>query len=69
MEGSNDQENWVVLDIQNDIIFEGRNTTKEFILQEQPLEPYLYYRLNVTQNNGDSSFQLSEWRLYDVLDF
>lgn len=60
--GSNDGANWDVLDTRVDQTFDGRNITREFMVNNDTA--YQYYRLSVTSNNGGSVIQISEWRLY-----
>ncbi|WP_162558755.1 discoidin domain-containing protein [Robertkochia solimangrovi] len=59
--GSNDGTTWDSLDSRVDQVFESRNQTKEFNVSNTTA--YLYYRMNITANNGSADFQLSEWRL------
>ena len=59
--GSNDGSSWTVLDERADVTFSDRNQTREFDFDNST--EYLYYRLNITDYNGDYNFQLSEWRL------
>ncbi len=61
--GSNDEVNWVTLDTRTDESFAGRNETKEYTFDSTT--PYKYYRMNITANNGDGLFQLSEWRILE----
>ncbi|MEH6406221.1 MAG: discoidin domain-containing protein [Leeuwenhoekiella sp.] len=67
--GSNDGENWDVLDTRTDQSFSERNQTKEFNFENE--QEYLYYRINVLANNGGGLLQISEWRLLklELLDF
>jgi hypothetical protein len=62
--GSNDEATWVTLDTRADESFAGRNETKEYSFNSTT--PYRYYRMYITANNGDSLFQLSEWRLFET---
>ncbi|MGQ7867837.1 DUF4998 domain-containing protein [Sunxiuqinia sp. sy24] len=60
--GSNDAQDWTVLDTRNDHAFTDRNQTLSFDIQSDTA--YKYYVLAVTANNGGGLFQLSEWTLY-----
>jgi len=60
--GSNDGSKWDVLDSRKDIDFMVKFNTMEFSVQNQ--NEYLMFRLNITENNGGSSFQFSEWQLF-----
>lgn len=62
--GSNDQQNWEIIDIQENITFDERNQTKSFQLDSEA--SYRFYRLSVTENAGSADFQLSEWGLLHV---
>jgi hypothetical protein len=61
-QGSNDSVNWVTLDTRTDETFETRALIKMYTFQNTT--PYLYYRLNITANNGASGTQLAEWEIY-----
>jgi len=60
---SNDGENWVTLDTQSNITFSERKQTKTFPITNNVA--YKIYRLNVTENGGDSRLQFSEFGLYE----
>lgn len=60
--GSNDGENWDLLDERTGETFNSRNLTREFYFANDTA--YTYYRLDVTSNNGSGLFQMSEWRLF-----
>jgi hypothetical protein len=62
LEASNDGENWVVLDERRNITFPGRESTQRFEVENDEL--YQYYKLQITENNGNNLFQLSEWTLF-----
>ena len=66
LEGSNDGTTWDVLDTRTNQTWDSRNQTKDFIFDNE--EPYKYYRLNITANNGSSLIQISEWRLMVIPD-
>ena len=61
LEGSNDGENWVELDSRSNQSFGSRYQTNEYIFENEVA--YNYYRMNITENNGDGLFQCAEWRL------
>lgn len=50
--GSDDGENWTVLDTQTGIKFSSRFQSKTFIFENDTA--YAYYKINITKNNGDS---------------
>lgn len=60
--GSNDGENWEVLDERMGQTFTGRNQTREFYFSNDTA--YTYYRLDITSNNGAGLFQMSEWQVF-----
>lgn len=62
--GSNDGQNWVVLDSRSDERFGGRNETREFLVNND--ESYKYYRINIIENNGSNLLQISEWRILNL---
>ncbi|MFJ7915867.1 MULTISPECIES: SPRY domain-containing protein, partial [unclassified Lysinibacillus] len=53
-EGSNNDSDWIILDTQTNISFTSAIQEKEFSIANN--EEYLYYRLNITKNNGSSSY-------------
>lgn len=64
--GSNDKINWDVLDVKQNIDFEGRFMSKVFLLDQE--RTYKYFRISISANHGDGAFQMSEWRLYNIID-
>jgi hypothetical protein len=64
IQGSNDGENWEVLDVRVDQVFNGRNLTREFYFENDTA--YTHYRFDVVNNNGGGLFQMSEWRLLSI---
>jgi hypothetical protein len=61
LEGSNDGTNWTQLDNRSSEAFDSRQETKSYTFSNNTA--YTYYRVNVTANNGDGLFQMSEWRV------
>lgn len=61
LKGSNDGENWTVLDEREHESFKWRRHTRAFAI-ENPGR-YAYYRLEITDNGGHSSTSLSEVEL------
>jgi hypothetical protein len=62
-QGSNDGLTWTTLDTQSNQAFAERFERKEYTIANPA--SYRHYRLNITANNGDSSFTaLSELRLF-----
>lgn len=64
--GSNDGENWEVLDERSDQTFSDRNQTREFYFENDTA--YTHYRFNVVNNNGGGLFQMSEWGLLSIIE-
>jgi poly(beta-D-mannuronate) lyase len=62
LQASNDSVSWVTLDTRANETFESRNLIKTFTFENTT--PYLYYRLNITANNGATGTQLAEWEIY-----
>lgn len=62
--GSNDGENWQLLDERVDQTFNSRNQTREFYFENNTA--YTHYRFDVVSNNGGGLFQMSEWRLLSI---
>ena len=62
--GSNDGENWVVLDSRTGEIFTQRFQTKRYEFNTE--ERYTHYRLVFGVNNGSNLWQLAEWRVIRV---
>lgn len=63
VEGSIDGINYTVLDSRKNEVFNKRKETKNYKISNP--DKYKYYRLNITNNNGDNRTQLSEWNLLD----
>ena len=62
-QGSNDGVTWTTLDTQSNQAFTRRLEMKSFTVASP--SAYRYYRLNITANNGDTSFtDLAEFGLY-----
>lgn len=57
-EGSNDGSAWTVLDTQTNITWPTAGETKKFTFANST--SYLYYRLNVSANNGDTYLSVAE---------
>lgn len=66
MQGSNDGENWEVLDERTDEDFSERYFTKEYYFENDMA--YSYYRLNIIKNDGSNRLQLSEWAVYSIVE-
>jgi len=62
-QGSNDGNTWTTLDERTDIHFDAHPGTYKYELNKSDDNSYLYYRLLILSNYGDSNFQLIEWRL------
>ena len=61
LQGSADGLAWTDLDTRKGQVFDGRFKTNEYPVANTTA--YLYYRLNITLNNGDGLTQLAEWQL------
>jgi hypothetical protein len=59
--GSDDEENWTVLDSRSDIVFSDRGQTVEFIFENN--QSFKHYRINISENRGSGLLQIAEWRL------
>jgi len=67
IEGSNDGASWTVLDEQSNQSFSARFQTKEYVIPDNKVKEYAYYRLFILNNSGESSnTQLADWKLYAV---
>ncbi|MFH8533886.1 fibronectin type III domain-containing protein [Streptomyces tendae] len=64
LEGSQDGNDWTVLDSRQDETFSDRNQARDFSVGATTA--YSYYRLNVTRTNGSPHFQLAEWELWSA---
>lgn len=60
--GSNDGAHWTVLDIRSDETFPSRFLKKTYSIANTT--PFIYYRLNIADNNGSTGTQFAEWELY-----
>lgn len=60
--GSNNGEDWTVLDVRTDITFINRKEIQTYEFDNNEL--FQYYKLDITRNNGAGIFQLTEWTLY-----
>ncbi|MBW8685707.1 T9SS type A sorting domain-containing protein [Chitinophaga rhizophila] len=61
LQGSNDGKTWTSLDVQTNQTFATRFLTKTYSFTNTT--SYLFYRLNITANNGANAIQFSEWKL------
>lgn len=62
--GSNDGENWEVLDTRTGEIFTSRHQLKRYEFNTETL--YTHYRIEFGVNNGSNLWQLEEWRVIRV---
>jgi glucose/arabinose dehydrogenase len=62
LQGSTDGTNWTTLDTQTGQTFPQRFQSRQFPFTNTTA--YLYYRLNITANGGESLIQLAELRLF-----
>lgn len=63
-EGSNDGNNWTVLDTQVNQIWTTGKTDKEYVINK--IGSYKMYRLNWTTNNGQSNTIISELKMFEM---
>lgn len=65
LQGSQDGQNWTVLDTRTDQLFDSRFQTKEYRFENTTA--YLYYRLDITRTRGVTTglIQLAELQLSD----
>lgn len=61
-EGSNDGNNWTAIQTVSSQSFSARRKRKQYVVNNT--NSYLYYRLNITANNGASYTQLSEFEIF-----
>jgi phage-related protein len=61
LSGSNDGKVWVDVDTRTNETFSDREVTNNYVIDNKTA--YKYYRLTITENNGDSLFQMAEWRV------
>ncbi len=62
LSGANEgEEEWTLLDKQDDQTFTRRGETKEYQFENKI--PYKYYMLNIESNAGDTSTQIAEWSM------
>src|SRR6266542_4878113 len=61
LQGSQDGQSWATLDSRSGEVFTARSQRKEYRFSNTT--GYLYYRLNITANNGAAITQLAEWEL------
>ncbi|NLI37162.1 MAG: hypothetical protein GX416_11730 [Bacteroidales bacterium] len=56
---SDDSIHWDILDSESSILFENRSDYKDCKFQNEV--SYIYYKLQFTENNGDSNTHIAEW--------
>ena len=61
LSASNDSVTWTILDTKNDFVFTERKSKKKFSINDKT--PYLYFKLDITANNGGDLTQMAEWGL------
>jgi hypothetical protein len=62
LQGSANGSTWVTLNTQSNQTFTARFQKKEYTFTNSTA--YVYYRLNITANNGATATQLAEWELW-----
>ncbi|WP_440962304.1 GH92 family glycosyl hydrolase [Paenibacillus nitricinens] len=65
--GSNDDATWTLLDTRTDVSFPNRYQRQIYDIPNQ-ITPYLYYKFDITKNNGESLLQLAEIALSNGID-
>ncbi|MDR2953876.1 MAG: hypothetical protein LBV43_02205 [Prevotella sp.] len=66
LSGSNNNQNWTIVDKQTDQTFSKRQEKKEYRFKNETA--YQYYKLAIQSNNGASTTQIAEWSMQNVLD-
>lgn len=64
LRGSNDGVTWALLDSQANQTFAARGLTRTFYIDSNKIA-YRFYRLNITNNNGDAGTHFAEWELFE----
>ncbi len=62
--GSNDKENWTLLDSQTDQVFTERKEKKEFEISNT--RAYQFIRLDITANSGGGATQIAQYSLQSI---
>lgn len=62
LQGSNNGTSWTTLDTRTGEDFPTRSLTRTFSINNT--QPFIYYRLNITKNAGNSNTQFNEWELF-----
>jgi len=65
LSASNDSIDWEILDVRTDFIFADRKEKKAFPITDNT--PYLYFKLDITANNGGVITQIADWGLKKVI--
>ncbi|MEJ7651792.1 MAG: GH92 family glycosyl hydrolase, partial [Nakamurella sp.] len=63
IKGSQDGTTWTTVDSRTDQSFPDRFVTKQYTVATPAA--YLYYRLDITANNGGAILQLADWEILD----
>ncbi|WP_353650372.1 GH92 family glycosyl hydrolase [Nakamurella sp. A5-74] len=63
IQGSPDGTTWTTVDSRTDQAFPDRFATKQYTVATPAA--YLYYRLDITANNGGAILQLADWEILD----
>lgn len=66
LEGSDDGENWEMIDERNDLEFLANHHTLRFDVN--PDKAYERYRLSITANKGENNMQFGKWQLFGELE-
>ncbi|AXY77745.1 T9SS C-terminal target domain-containing protein [Paraflavitalea soli] len=61
---SNNGTNWDTLDTKSGELFASRRLKRTFLLDSN-ITRYIYYRLDITANNGQTGTQFAEWELIE----
>ncbi|SEL50094.1 PKD repeat-containing protein [Olivibacter domesticus] len=64
LEGSNDDENWTILDERNEEEFAERFQVNSYTFNNTA--KYKYYRISFTANRGSGLIQMAEWRVLEI---
>jgi hypothetical protein len=66
LSAANDGKTWIVLDVQQDVVFSDRQEKREYGVATDIA--YKYYKLSVTENNGGAFTQIAEWAMEAISD-
>ncbi|WP_343704491.1 chondroitinase-B domain-containing protein [Chitinophaga sp.] len=62
--GSSNGTSWDTLDVRTGESFASRGLLKSYTVATN-MQPYIYFRLDILDNNGETNTQLAEWELFE----